>query len=64
MPDLFNKIAAIAEAEAEKTMLEVEVLANIIADKMQHLDGGVGKDGRYGVLINHELGFLTIVRNY
>ncbi|TGS95263.1 hypothetical protein EN814_16300 [Mesorhizobium sp. M2D.F.Ca.ET.171.01.1.1] len=53
--DIFNKIAALGEAEAEKTMLEVEVLAHIIADKMEHLHGLP-----YRIQINHELAFIVV----
>lgn len=54
--DIFHKIAAQGEAEAEKTMLEVEVLAHIIADKMEHLHGMP-----YQVLISYECRFVTVV---
>lgn len=55
MSDIFTNIVAAAENEAEKTMLEVEVLAQLIAEKMQHLDGE-----RYRVDINHDRGFVVV----
>ncbi|RUW53736.1 hypothetical protein [Mesorhizobium sp. M8A.F.Ca.ET.021.01.1.1] len=56
MSDVFNQIAARAEAEAEKIMLEIEVLANVIAEKMQHLHGD-----RCRFHISHEHGFVMVV---
>lgn len=51
----FHKIALAGEAEAEKCMLEVEVLAQIIAEKMNHLHGGP-----YRIKVNHEVGFILV----
>ncbi|WP_188131354.1 hypothetical protein [Mesorhizobium sp. NFR06] len=36
-------------------MLEVEVLAQIIAEKMNHLHGGP-----YRIKVNHEVGFILV----
>ena len=54
--DIFHKIAAEAEAEAEKTMLEIEVLVHIIADKMEHLHGVP-----FQVLVSYERRYVTVV---
>ena len=54
--DIFKKIAAEAEAEAEKTMLEIEVLAHIIADKMEHLHGVP-----FQVMVKYEHRFVTVL---
>jgi hypothetical protein len=54
--DIFHKIAAQGEAEAEKAMLEIEVLANIIADKMEHLHGVP-----HQATANHEYGFVMVI---
>jgi hypothetical protein len=54
--DIFRKIAAEAEAEAEKTMLEIEVLVHIIADKMEHLHGMP-----FQVLVSYERRYVTVL---
>lgn len=54
--DIFHKIAAEAEAEAEKTMLEIEVLVHIIADKMEHLYGVP-----FQVMVKYEHRYVTVV---
>lgn len=54
--DVFQRIAMTGEAEAEKAMLAIEVLANIIAEKMHFLHG----DG-CRVQVDHSLGFVMVV---
>ena len=54
--DIFRQIAAQGEAEAEKTMLEIEVLVHIIADKMEHLHGVP-----FQVLVSYERRYVTMV---
>jgi len=54
--DVFKQIAACAGAEAEKHALEIEVLAQIIREKMHFLHGD-----SYRVQIDHKAGFVLVV---